>query len=210
MLHQNPLFQPDTASPSLLLPLGDVLEQLVLQPLKASPDPDTWLGRLKQLLPEWRRLRAFGSVLLLHELGSRQEITHLNEEARRIPLTLLEEPAAGAAVFARDVLLWLSHESLHHDWQNVGVYALEELVQRIMVIELCWFTLLRVAPPQGEVAREAAWEAYARARRIRVLAPSLGLNTDTFPAEDPLQAGLRAKEMVRRLAAAWVEGTDEG
>lgn len=158
----------------------------IIDPLQNAETVEAWRDQYRQSLPRWEtRWQA-------HALAN------LGDDDDR-----LCEPAAGAARFAQQMLLWLREETLQA--ARRGSPLLDEsqfasIEEDIAGIELCWLTLLRVVPPPPAVAEEAAWVAYARARHLRWRLLDLGLERHRIPREDPEQAGLRARAMLERLA----------
>ncbi len=200
---QSPLFQPESVPSDEARELVALVEKQVIHPLKSSPDPDTWAARFQEVQPRWLKLRQLAGALVFCP-GAELTLEDVVKDAAAAPLTLLVEPAAGAARYALRLLFWISEEILHmvRNQRAPDIEALALLVGEIAAIELCWLTMLQEAPPPSAVAEEAAWEAYSRARALRRQLRFVGLDPRKTPREDPHQAGLRAAHMIDRMAAA--------
>lgn len=136
------------------------IDELVVAPLKAAPDDVAWASTPDRVLATWGGLRIALAQAGIQALG----VETIEEAARQVadlPLTLLPEPAHGAAVYAIDLLAWLGEQTLAAVRRRapLDIDALQAIVQDVAVIELCWLTLIGTDRPAVSVAEAAAWEA---------------------------------------------------
>ena len=70
-----------------MLAPGELIDRLIIHPLKSSPDSDTWAERLEVVLPEWVHLRVLVGARLLQEIASTELLEDLHREAQKAPQT---------------------------------------------------------------------------------------------------------------------------
>lgn len=198
--------EPDHA-PAALWPLLEVIDERVVRPLKQARDDLEWADALDEVLDHWIRLRLSFVTAMLELEG--EAILDRFEEAvgvmDEIPLTLLPEPAHGAARHAIAVLAGTCEATLaavrrkkHVDWALV-----EALIGDIAVVELAWLTLAGPVRPRASVAEAAAWEGYSRARPLRAWLLRAGLDASALPKEEPTEARARAAALLGRVSSGW-------
>lgn len=198
--------QPDLA-PEALRPLFEVIFERVVRPLKEASDDLAWADALDEVLDHWVRLR-LALVTAMLELEGEAILDRLEEAVELIddiPLTLLPEPAHGAARHAIAMLagtceatLAASRRRKHVDWALV-----EALIGDIAVVELAWLTMAGPDRPQASVAEAAAWEGYSRVRPLRAWLVRAGLDASALPREGAVEAQERAAALLLRVSTGW-------
>jgi hypothetical protein len=181
-------------------------DELVVGPLKAAGDDVEWAETLDRVLPTWAGLRIALAQAGIQALGV-ETLEAAAREVAELPLTLLPEPAHGAAVYAIDLLVWLGEQTLAAVRRRAAldVEAVQAVVQDVAVIELCWLTLVRSRRPAAVVAEAAAREAYSRARPLGPLIRRIGLDLAGFPAEtrdEAVSRGLAQVALVSSLCTS--------
>ena len=180
------------------------IDELVVDPLKAARDDVAWADTLDRVLPTWAGLRVALAQGGIQALGV-ETLEAATREVAELPLTLLPEPAHGAAVFAIDLLVWLGEQTLAAVRRRapLDLEALQAVVQDVAVIELCWLTLVGPKRPVAVVAEAAAWEAYSRARPLGPLVRRIGLDLAGCPTETPDEAVARGLAQVALVSTLW-------
>lgn len=180
------------------------VDRWVVDPLKASHDEDAWHSALVDVFPRWLGLRlelvrAGIAVFGLDELE--EAIASLD----RLPLTLLPEPAHGAARFAVDHLRWLGLRGLAAARAGIepDSRVFGRLIDQVAVVELCWLTLIGPRRPCAQAAEAAAWEAYCRTRLLSQLVIEAGFGEADLPVESADEATERGRALIARLAGLW-------
>lgn len=191
----------------------EVIHERVVRPLKAAGDDDAWAGALGEVLPHWLRLRIslVGTVIELEGEQALDGLEGAASQVQDVPLTLLPEPAHGAARYSIAMLgaiceavFAAARRRKQVDWKLV-----EALVEDIAVIELAWFTIAGEDRPRAAVAEAAAWEAYSRARPLRTWLVRAGLDAAVLPREDADEARARGAAMLTRVARGWSDAEEE-
>ena len=159
----NPLFASGPEHAEEVMALRPIIAAQIIAPLRSSPNAPAFRARVEHFRPRWRRLRQLVGLSLLRALDVRSLLDHV-EEAYALPLT---NPAAiRAARQSRDLIVWLSHQSVDPQ-QPVIPSALERAEDAIAIIELCQLALISRPPPAPPIAECAAWRAYAAAKTLR-------------------------------------------
>lgn len=189
--------------------LLESIEGLVLRPLRTAPTPETWAERLRDRLRTWEGLRdALG--LALEDLPEGSLRSHL-EPAERVPPetgaedwpdTLVDE-AVGAVEHAWALLAAIAPEAARAEAEQrpLDRELLEELGDELLCLELSALCLHSPGPRWPEVAEEAAWEAWHRARVLRPLLVDAGLHAEALPRESPDETRRRARALQDRRGA---------
>lgn len=183
------------------------IDELVVHPLKAARDEVAWNDQLEAVLATWAGLRVALAEAGIRELGP----LTIEEAARQVadlPLTLLPEPAHGAAVFSIDLLAWLAEQTFAAIRRRapLDIDALQACIHDVAMVELCWLTLVGDERPVPAVAEAAAWEAYSRARPLRALLLRVGFAREGMPTETADEASERGLAMLERVSGAWTDG----
>ena len=198
--------QPDLA-PEALRPLLEVIFERVVRPLKEAGDDLEWADALDEVLDHWIRLR-LSLVTAMLELEGEAILDRIEEAVDlidEIPLTLLPEPAHGAARHAIAMLAGTCEATLAaaRRRKNVDWALVEALIGDIAVVELAWLTMAGPDRPRASVAEAAAWEGYSRVRPLRAWLVRAGLDASALPKEDPVEARERAAALLRRVSTGW-------
>lgn len=174
--------------------------------MKSAPDDVAWSQTVERVLPTWLGLR----VALAREGVAALGLDTLEQAIGAVadlPLTLLPEPAHGAAVYAVDVLAWLASQAIGAPRRGarIDVEALDVVLHDLAVIELCWLTLVGAPRPGAAVAEAASWEAYSRTRPLRAALVRIGLDTASMPVESPDEAVSRGLALLDGVATGWTD-----
>ncbi len=182
------------------------IDELVVGPLKSARDDVEWAESVERVLPTWAGLRVALAQAGVQALGV-ETLEQATREIADLPLTLLPEPAHGAAVYAIDMLVWLAEQTLAAVRRRapLDVDALQEVIHDVAVIELCWLTLVGQPRPAASVAEAAAWEAYSRARPLGPLLRRVGLDETDMPVETPDEAAARGLALLGAVATGWTD-----
>lgn len=186
------------------------IDALVVEPLKTARDDVMWAEALDRALPTWMGLRVALAQAGIQALGV-ETLEAASREVADLPLTLLPEPAHGAAVYAIDLLAWLGEQTLAavRRRERFDVVALQSLIEDVAVIELCWLTLVGPERPAPVVAEAAAWDAYSRARPLRSRLRRIGFDPAGLPVETPDEAVARGVALVDAVASGWTDADRE-
>lgn len=180
------------------------VDRWVVDPLKASNDEDAWHAALVDVFPRWLELRVEFAKAGIDALGL-EALEEAVASLDMLPLTLLPEPAHGAAMFAVDHVRWLAVRSIAaiRAGTSLDVRSSRRLVHQLAVVELCWLTLIGPRRPQARVAEAAAWEAYSRTRQLALLSIEVGFGEVDLPTESAEEATERGHALIARLADLW-------
>jgi len=187
--------------------LIETIQDRVVGPLKAARDDVEWSDALESVLEPWLHLR-LALVVASIELEGEGVLDEFEEAVNKIdevPLTLLPEPAHGAARYAIAMLgsVGAGLIAATRRRKKLDFGLLEALLEEIAVIELAWLTIAGSDRPAALVAEAAAWEAYSRVRPLRVSLIHVGLDATLLPVEEPSDAMARAEELLGRVARGW-------
>jgi hypothetical protein len=194
-------------APAALRPLLELIDERVVRPLKEARDDLEWAEALDEVLDHWTRLR-LSLVTAMVELEGESFLDRFEEAVgliEEIPLTLLPEPAHGAARHVIAMLAGTCEAAIAaaRRRRHVDCAFAETLVGDIAVIELAWLTLAGPDRPRASVAEAAAWEGYSRARPLRAWLVRAGFDVSSLPKEEPADAQARAAALLRRVSSGW-------
>jgi hypothetical protein len=186
--------------------LSQAVEERVILPLKQAEDELAWTERMEEVVGPWMELRIVLTAAAIRGFGP-QKFESASRAIADLPLTLLPEPAHGAALFSLEVVAWLIARTFAalRGGAPIDADVLAACVHDLAVIELCWFTLIGPERPVPSVAEAAAWEAYSRALPLRALLLRVGVPRDGMPVETPEEATARGLALLERVSSSWTD-----
>jgi hypothetical protein len=177
------------------------IEATVVRPLRRSGDELEWLRHFPAAADEWLMLR----LQLVKEIERSVSDESIASATQPRLTVAAPEPARSAALYAQRMLDWfVARVSAMARHRRVDHGTVVDLVHDLAALELAIMSIIEDEdPPRPDVAEAAAWEAYARALKLRGLAFEIGLGDEDIPGETIEEKTLRARAMLQRVATGW-------